>query len=53
MRSENLNAMIEITGLSVTFRAVQRPIAAVSDLSFSVAPGESFGIVGESGSGKW
>jgi peptide/nickel transport system ATP-binding protein len=28
------------------------PVAAVSDLSFSIAPGEVLGLVGESGSGK-
>ena len=52
MRLENIGAMIEVSGLGVTFRAGRRSIAAVSGLSFSVAPGETFGIVGESGSGK-
>ena len=43
------NAMgLEVNGLRVSFDG----FVAVADTSFSVAPGESFGIVGESGSGK-
>jgi peptide/nickel transport system ATP-binding protein len=44
--------MIEVEGLSVTFRNSGRPVQAVRDVSFRVAEGEAFGIVGESGSGK-
>ncbi|GLS18643.1 ABC transporter ATP-binding protein [Labrys miyagiensis] len=44
--------MIDIRGLSVTFRVAGGLTTAVRDVSFSVAAGESFGIVGESGSGK-
>jgi len=44
--------MIEVSGLSVTFRNGGRPVHAVRNVSFTVAKGESFGIVGESGSGK-
>ena len=39
---------LEVESLSVVFDG----FTAVDDVSFSVAPGESFGIVGESGSGK-
>ena len=39
---------LEVSGLRVVYDG----FAAVADTSFSVAPGESFGIVGESGSGK-
>ena len=40
--------LLEIVHLDVTFGS----IAAVRDLSFSIATGESLGLVGESGSGK-
>jgi len=39
---------LNVQGLRVVFDG----FTAVDDVSFSVAPGESFGIVGESGSGK-
>ena len=45
-------SLIEVSNLSVTFRAKGRLVRAVQDVSFSVAEGESFGLVGESGSGK-
>ncbi len=44
--------MIEVRGLSVTFRNKGRTVHAVQDASFHVQEGETFGIVGESGSGK-
>ena len=44
--------MIELEGLSVTFRAKDRLVRAVDGVSLTVGARESFGLVGESGSGK-
>ncbi|WP_077037642.1 ABC transporter ATP-binding protein [Pelomonas sp. KK5] len=43
-----MRAGLQVEKLTVRFGA----FTAVQDLSFAVAPGESFGLVGESGSGK-
>ena len=44
--------ILEVEGLSVSYRAPEGRRAAVDQLSFTVERGEIFGLVGESGSGK-
>ncbi len=45
-------ALLEVEALNVRFASGDGPIAAVSDVSFTLNRGECLGIVGESGSGK-
>ncbi|MCL2568010.1 MAG: ABC transporter ATP-binding protein [Oscillospiraceae bacterium] len=44
--------MLSVEHLTIEFSHRQETMEAVSDISFSMAPGEILGIVGESGSGK-
>jgi oligopeptide/dipeptide ABC transporter ATP-binding protein len=44
--------LIEVEDLTVEYRADEGSVTAVSDASFSIEPGEYFGLVGESGCGK-
>jgi oligopeptide transport system ATP-binding protein len=44
--------ILDIRGLSVTFRTGDGPLEAVRDIDLQVRPGETLAIVGESGSGK-
>ncbi len=44
--------LIDIEGLSVTYRVKGHVVQAVEGVSLTVAQGESYGLVGESGSGK-
>jgi peptide/nickel transport system ATP-binding protein len=47
-----MKPILEIDHLDVTYSSAGGSVAAVRDLSFAVAQGESYGLVGESGSGK-
>ncbi|MBK9625964.1 MAG: ATP-binding cassette domain-containing protein [Rhodocyclaceae bacterium] len=44
--------LLAVSKLNVRFQTPEGEVAAVSDLSFTLASGASIGIVGESGSGK-
>ena len=48
-----MNPILEVENLSVRYEPkAHRAITAVSDVSFTLRPGEFVGIIGESGSGK-
>ncbi|MGA8047556.1 MAG: ABC transporter ATP-binding protein, partial [Dermatophilaceae bacterium] len=44
--------VLEVTDLSVEYQGEKRTVRAVDRVSFSIAPGEVFGLAGESGCGK-
>src|SRR6266700_7291547 len=47
-----IEPVLEVEGLRVAFEHPRGLIRAVDDVSFSLLPGERFGLAGESGSGK-
>lgn len=46
------DAIVEVSGLTISYAAGHELVPVVDDVSFTIAPGQSFGLVGESGSGK-
>ena len=51
-RNEDSSPLITVEGLSIEYFQGREWTGAVNDVSFSVNPGEVYGIVGESGCGK-
>jgi peptide/nickel transport system ATP-binding protein len=49
---EDLDPVLEVTGLGVEFRVEGAWVTASRDVSFRIMPGEVMALVGESGSGK-
>jgi oligopeptide/dipeptide ABC transporter ATP-binding protein len=45
-------ALLDVRDLRVHYHTSRGPVQAVNGVSFSILPGERFGLVGESGSGK-
>lgn len=45
-------ALLSVEGVSKTYRTPARTVAALSDISFSLQPGETLGLAGPSGCGK-
>jgi ABC-2 type transport system ATP-binding protein len=45
-------AAVAISGLRKSFRVAGQPVAAVSGIDLTVAPGEVFGLLGPNGAGK-
>src|ERR671939_66955 len=45
-------ALLDIRDLYIEYLSPRGPVQAVDGVSFTIAPGEVFGLAGESGSGK-
>lgn len=47
-----MNPLLQVTGARKEYRKGNQSFQAVTDVNFSIARGETFGLIGESGSGK-
>ncbi len=52
MANEKREKILEIRGLSISFKTDLETVCAVNNITFSLKKGETFGLVGETGAGK-